>query len=332
MMIIRNGFRTPFHYKQVFSWIYFIINSSSFFCLTHKTINNLIVFLIYGLINLIVLIIAIIIMYSDPTDPIFRKEKEKQIFCQTNKLTYNLQISKSMDFCIFCCSNVDSSSKHCKLCDRCVNGFDHHCDWINNCIGKQNYTKFIILLLSILIYSIYSSIFEFYSLYQVIVVSPSEFLIVVIFSSIFGLVNSIVIILDAYLIIMHIYLKYLNMTTYEFIFQNLIKKSENTKTNKIKRVNEISNITEISQTNILKNRNKLEPEILIEKLKEFEDKNTFKMEEEDKRIIINDFNNKIIFKPIIDQIYIDKNKTDTANHFNLTSKNTLRTGLKNFNL
>ena len=104
-----------------------------------------------------------------------KMEKEKQIFCQTNKLTYNLQISKSMDFCIFCCSNVDSSSKHCKLCDRCVNGFDHHCDWINNCIGKQNYTKFIILLLSILIYSIYSSIFEFYSLYQVIVVSPLIF-------------------------------------------------------------------------------------------------------------------------------------------------------------
>ncbi|XP_039114362.1 protein S-acyltransferase 18 isoform X1 [Dioscorea cayenensis subsp. rotundata] len=56
-----------------------------------------------------------------------------------------------ISFCLLCDFEVKLHSKHCRSCDRCVDGFDHHCRWLNNCIGKRNYTTFILLLVFILL-------------------------------------------------------------------------------------------------------------------------------------------------------------------------------------
>ena len=43
---------------------------------------------------------------------------------------------------------ADMRVSRCVQCDNCVDGCDHHCQWVNNCVGKRNYTTFITFLFS----------------------------------------------------------------------------------------------------------------------------------------------------------------------------------------
>ncbi|KAI0525131.1 hypothetical protein KFK09_004522 [Dendrobium nobile] len=53
-----------------------------------------------------------------------------------------------MFYCCLCEVEVMKHSKHCRVCDKCVDHFDHHCRWLNNCIGRKNYGKFFLLMIS----------------------------------------------------------------------------------------------------------------------------------------------------------------------------------------
>ncbi|KAH0468028.1 hypothetical protein IEQ34_003061 [Dendrobium chrysotoxum] len=53
-----------------------------------------------------------------------------------------------MFYCCLCEVEVKKHSKHCRVCDKCVDHFDHHCRWLNNCIGRKNYGKFFLLMIS----------------------------------------------------------------------------------------------------------------------------------------------------------------------------------------
>jgi len=44
---------------------------------------------------------------------------------------------------------------HSSVCNRCILEFDHHCVWLNNCIGKNNYRDFVLLLFFLTIGCIY---------------------------------------------------------------------------------------------------------------------------------------------------------------------------------
>ncbi|KAJ6805238.1 putative protein S-acyltransferase 22 [Iris pallida] len=76
------------------------------------------------------------------------------LLCRCNAHEQSSEQQKSEDdmfYCSLCEVEVQRYSKHCRVCDKCVDSFDHHCRWLNNCIGKRNYRRFFILMISALL-------------------------------------------------------------------------------------------------------------------------------------------------------------------------------------
>uniref|UniRef100_A0AC35TJA6 Palmitoyltransferase n=1 Tax=Rhabditophanes sp. KR3021 TaxID=114890 RepID=A0AC35TJA6_9BILA len=55
------------------------------------------------------------------------------------------------NFCNICEMNVPHHTKHCRFCNKCIENYDHHCMWLNICVGKKNYRKFMTFLAGICI-------------------------------------------------------------------------------------------------------------------------------------------------------------------------------------
>ncbi|KAM7133458.1 palmitoyltransferase ZDHHC19 [Molossus nigricans] len=58
-----------------------------------------------------------------------------------------------LQWCQKCCFHRPPRTYHCPLCNICVEDFDHHCKWVNNCIGHRNFRFFMLLVLSLCLYS-----------------------------------------------------------------------------------------------------------------------------------------------------------------------------------
>ncbi|XP_072981398.1 probable protein S-acyltransferase 22 [Typha angustifolia] len=69
-------------------------------------------------------------------------------WCRPHDQSSEQKSEEGMFFCSLCEVEVLKFSKHCRVCDKCVDGFDHHCRWLNNCIGRTNYRRFFILMVS----------------------------------------------------------------------------------------------------------------------------------------------------------------------------------------
>ena len=128
------------------------------------------------------------------------------------------------NFCRLCFKYVKEKSRHCKICNKCVCGFDHHCSLLNNCIGENNYMYFIKLLISSLSLSLSVFIFSFLLTvriaYKIEKISNPKLLSiqVILGLNILTLILTFTIILSiCSLLLLHLYLKYLGLTTYEYI-------------------------------------------------------------------------------------------------------------------
>ena len=92
---------------------------------------------------------------SNPVDPAITKQRELMIEGQLGDFdpkTAGVGGTNLTLFCSICKKFVHESTKHCGGCNRCCYGFDHHCDWLNNCIGKQNYSLFRRLIAWYMVY------------------------------------------------------------------------------------------------------------------------------------------------------------------------------------
>ncbi|EKX73440.1 zinc finger protein DHHC domain containing protein [Theileria equi strain WA] len=169
----KNGFSLPIQFYQVvsyilgillitLSWIIFLPN----FGYAHFIpISLTVVFLaIAGLF--------VAVCCSDPADPNARavlygdKETGSNLTERTEVNDGDGQMRTKKDpervvpkksHCDVC-KMVDSTSKHCNICNKCVIRFDHHCVWVNNCIGRSNYSLFFALILLSTVFTTFISV------------------------------------------------------------------------------------------------------------------------------------------------------------------------------
>lgn len=67
-------------------------------------------------------------------------------------------------FCSSCHRPKPPRSKHCSICKACVQKQDHHCIWINNCVGRNNYLWFNLLLVSVSVVLAYGALLGYWIL------------------------------------------------------------------------------------------------------------------------------------------------------------------------
>ena len=237
----KNGFSFPWNSRQIITILAFLLNITIFslFTLNLFPSNEMKSqhITLFSICSLLSLLLSIVTASINPADNLLKKEINKRHFCKLNNKKHVLEISKIHDFCIICCSNVLSNSKHCKICNKCVEKFDHHCDWLNNCIGEQNYFWFFSLLWIVFLYLSYNISIYAYAAAAFIKRTEDQEILMLENSAFFGfslklsfgftlfnaLLNLFVFVNIAYLIFVHIWLRCKGITTYEYIVDKLAK-------------------------------------------------------------------------------------------------------------
>ena len=126
-----------------------IFNSLMFVCL-HCFFEFLLFFFVLPKLNQVVyyhlfwlLIISLFISFyiTNKSNPGFVEPKDNLTWLEMveNKMNIN-------DYCPYCRIKKTNKIKHCHVCKKCIKGFDHHCNWIDNCVGQNNKTKFLIFV------------------------------------------------------------------------------------------------------------------------------------------------------------------------------------------
>ena len=223
----KNGFCFPLAFQQIFTWMLIVFNSVYFYYILLKELSKhyskelkVLVIVVHSFLFLLTLLFGFLSTYKDPADSLLKKEIQKKIQTKKDGKHYLLEISRKYPFCLICCSNIYSSSKHCKKCNKCIENFDHHCNWLNNCVGKYNYGYFYLLVFIVLCDCLFIAGIGFYFFFNSDLQRKKKagLILIIIGSSInFGISINFI-----YLFVFHTYFIYSGITTYEYI----LRKSE----------------------------------------------------------------------------------------------------------
>ena len=214
----KNGCSWPLNFYWVASWVMTFIELI-IICVIYLpfvfdtysigfgiTIATLFAFFIIGITYL-----DLRCMLADPTEPLIFERLENNQHLEYECEDWNWVVMKA--------------TKHWKVWNRCVKDFDHHWKWLNNCIGYNNYRTFLVLMI---IYVVYNFYFLSMSLWfwieanenQVVKnVIPARVVVLMIMIS-----KIVITLLTSWLLIFHIYLAWIGLSTYEFIINRRNKK------------------------------------------------------------------------------------------------------------
>ncbi|KAL7436427.1 hypothetical protein ACHAXM_005199 [Skeletonema potamos] len=70
----------------------------------------------------------------------------------------NITARAGWRYCDLCSVYQPPDAVHCPECNVCIEGYDHHCPWMGQCIGKKNFTSFMMFNCSWLFYLLYAII------------------------------------------------------------------------------------------------------------------------------------------------------------------------------
>ncbi|KAL0090404.1 DHHC palmitoyltransferase-domain-containing protein [Phycomyces blakesleeanus] len=91
--------------------------------------------------------LSIITSFIHTEDPVVTSQRDHVPRSKTYMRRFGVSVIDSRTgVCNICRVRVSHTTHHCKLCNKCVSGMDHHCKWLNCCIGDQNYKYFLSLV------------------------------------------------------------------------------------------------------------------------------------------------------------------------------------------
>ncbi|CAN8095764.1 unnamed protein product [Discula destructiva] len=70
--------------------------------------------------------------------------------------TLTVKSNGEMRFCKKCQARKPDRAHHCSTCRRCVLKMDHHCPWLATCVGLRNHKAFLLFLVYVTLFALWS--------------------------------------------------------------------------------------------------------------------------------------------------------------------------------
>lgn len=204
----KNGFQLPLNWLQVLGWV-LVVFEICFISVFIFNFEVLVPCLFMYFFKLVSILIMILLVYIDPT--------AQKVDCNEGNIVR----------CSICGWDVGARAKHCGQCNRCTDGFDHHCKWLNNCIGDKNYRLFIGL---VVILNLDKGLLMFYILVSLVNKYGNQDFAGFAALVLFAVENFCVMGFTLNLLVFHIYIKCVGITTYQYLLKRR-EKSNSSKEN-----------------------------------------------------------------------------------------------------